>query len=74
MRYVKISDFLSRDQINSAFLIYQKTDSPAQEICNQIIKPNLKRINRRLGQENDPMYLAYCCEFAFSKLRNGQFV
>jgi len=39
----------------------------AKEIAEQIIKPNIERINKKLGQENDPMYLGYLVEYAVSR-------
>jgi hypothetical protein len=36
---------------------------PEAVVCEQIICPNLERINRTLGQENDPMHLAYAVEY-----------
>lgn len=36
----------------------------AKQIHDEVIKPNISTINKLLGQENDPMYLAYAVEYA----------
>lgn len=36
----------------------------ARSICEQIIDPNIDRINKQLGQDSDPLYLAYLTEYA----------
>jgi len=36
----------------------------ARRLAEQVIAPNLKAINARLGQENDARYLAYVVELA----------
>lgn len=46
----------------------------AQRVAEKIIRPNIKRINADLGQENDVMYLAYAVEYALgSALHSKQF-
>lgn len=64
MKQVSIGDFLTDREINLAIRL--KT---ARAICDEIIKPNIQRINRALGQENDPMYLAYAVEYAVTKFK-----
>lgn len=39
----------------------------AKSICDQVIQPNIERINKAIGQENDPMYLSYMCEYVVSQ-------
>jgi hypothetical protein len=68
---VSIPDFLTPDQIEAAQALYKKfknTGRFATECAKQIIEPNMKEINRKLGQENDPKYLAYACEYVFGQL------
>lgn len=62
MRTVTIKDILTDRQIKLAMML--KT---ARAIHDEIIKPNIETINRRLGQENDPMYLAYAVEYAIGQ-------
>lgn len=70
---ITLPDFLTEDQIEQALALYKKhkgTGRVAREIASQIIQPNIYEINRKLGQENDAHYLAYCCEYVF--LQSGQ--
>lgn len=64
MKQVKITDFLSDSQIVQCVKL-----KGAKEITEQVIRPNIKHINRVLGQENDPKYLGYMVEFVISKSR-----
>lgn len=59
MKHVTLQDFLTDREIDRAIKLER-----ASAICQEIIEPNLLRINRDLGQENDPMYLAYAVEYA----------
>lgn len=72
MRQITLKDFLTSEQIDAAFRIYR--DHPehevAKRICEEVIRPNLTAINRKLGQENDPMFLAYACVYVFGQSRN----
>lgn len=64
MQQVTLKDFLTDDQIKLASNL-----SCAYEICQEIIKPNLDAINQKLGQVNDPMYLAYAVEHVINQSR-----
>lgn len=66
MKSVTINQFLNEDQLKKAINLKK-----AKDICTHIIKPNIKEINERLGQENDPMYLAYMVEYVL--LKSGVF-
>ena len=65
----KITDFLTQKQIDECLKYYHEfkgTKSAgtfAKIICEKIIKPNILSINNKLGQKNDPMYLAYMVEY-----------
>jgi hypothetical protein len=70
MKSVTLPDFLTEDQIEAAITLYEKlknTGRFANECAKQIIEPNIAEINRKLGQDNDPRYLAYACEYAFNQ-------
>lgn len=69
LRRVQLSDFLTATQITAASKL-----STAKRICEQVIVPNLAEINRKLGQENDPMYLAYMCEYVLMIVAKGRHV
>lgn len=62
MKKITIQDFLTDDEIKLAIKL-----GKAKEIAEQITKPNMERIDRALGQKNDPMYLAYAIEYAISQ-------
>ena len=59
---VTAQDFLTEDEIRQIPIL--KT---AKLIKERIIAPNIDRINKSLGQKNDPMYLAYALEYVFSQ-------
>lgn len=59
-RTIALPDFLTESQINRAMQC-----KSAQEIKEKVISPDLENIEARVGQECDPMYLAYCCEYVF---------
>lgn len=64
MKSVTLKDFLTPDEIEEARMLKH-----AREIKKKIVDPNLKRINAALGQQNDPMYLAYMIEYVVSIAR-----
>lgn len=59
MRTFTISDFLTEAQVEKCVLL-----ETADLIAEHVILPNIDTINQKLGQENDPAYLAYCVEYA----------
>ena len=62
MRLIKLSDFLTTRELRR--IIFLRT---AKAIHDEIIQPNIERIDKALGQKNDPMYLAYLCEYVLSQ-------
>lgn len=62
---VTIADFLTGAQVRQCIALYKECKGRgfAQLCCDQIIKPNIAEINVKLGQENDPKYLAYAVEY-----------
>lgn len=67
-KMVSVTDFLTSEEIKRAMEL--KT---AKLIREQIVEPNIKRINVKLGQENDPMYLSYMIEYILSvRLNQGK--
>ena len=68
MRRITLGDFLTDGEINKCVKLwkeFQKTNAYgyAQKVCEEVVKPNIERINKSLEQENDPMYLAYMIEY-----------
>jgi hypothetical protein len=74
MKHATLRDFLTEAQIEQCIAIYERSaerGDPERDfrglaisICEEVIKPNLVAINEKLGQENDPRYLAYMVEYA----------
>jgi len=73
-RSITLGDFLTDKQVRQAYEIYKKHQkepgTSAAAIREAVIEPNMKAINRKLGQENDSYYLSYVCEYVFSQIRN----
>jgi len=57
-KQVAITDFLTKAEIEKAIKLKSQ-----KKVRLQIIEPNMARINKALGQENDAAYLAYCVEY-----------
>jgi hypothetical protein len=65
---VDVHDFLTHPEVRKARRIFDaqgiEAASKAHARCrDEIIIPALARINKTLGQENDPDYLAYLVEY-----------
>jgi hypothetical protein len=73
LRQITIHDFLTEDEIHRAQAIYaahRKAGTPAnfsKAVRDELIAPNMARINRALGQENDAHYLAYAVEYVLGE-------
>lgn len=70
MKTATIADFLTHEEIKKATKLYQEvggTPTFAKTCRDEIILPVITRINKQLGQENDPLYLAYAVEYSFLK-------
>lgn len=68
-RSIKIGDFMTTAMMHKAKKLIDVTaDSSkwAELIDTHVIVPNLSEINRKLGQDNDPRYLAYAVVYAFT--------
>jgi hypothetical protein len=71
-RHIAITDFLTEAEIKRATELYKKlngTGKYAATVDAEIITPNMERINKALGQENDSRYLAYAVEFVMMGLK-----
>tara|TARA_R110000737_G_scaffold20372_2_gene38728 strand:- start:4705 stop:4902 length:198 start_codon:yes stop_codon:yes gene_type:complete len=62
MRTVTLADFLTETELKLVAKLKE-----AKSICDQVIQPNIERINKAIGQQNDPMHLSYMCEYAVSQ-------
>ena len=76
MKTVTLPEFLTDAEIRIATNLWKNRNtalaaisgkSYAQAICERIIRPNIDRINKALGQENDPMFLSYAVEYVMSQ-------
>lgn len=63
MRKITIEQFLTKEQIQKAIDLKK-----AKDIFKEIIEPNISEINKKIGQENDAMYLSYMVEYVVSLL------
>jgi hypothetical protein len=59
MRHITLGEIFTDDE-----LIRIGSLSSREQIRDEIIKPNMDRINRATGQENDPDYLAYAIVYS----------
>lgn len=57
------------EMLTDAELVLAVRLNDREKIRDQIIKPNIERINKSLGQENDPDYLAYAVSYSLSARR-----
>lgn len=70
MKTIVISDFLTQAQISESLRLFEEMEKEksihkyAQKLADEVMTPALPVINQKLGQENDPLYLAYCVEYA----------
>lgn len=67
-----LSDFLTEHEIRQVARIYHSTKNvggTAAQIEIEIIEPNIDRINKKLGRENNPLYLAYACEYVMMRTK-----
>jgi hypothetical protein len=69
---ITLADFLTDEEINRAVHLYTTDKANFHKNClKEIIQPRMARINRKLGQENDPDYLAYVVEFVIGQYGHG---
>ena len=69
MKTMTLPEFLTEAQIADALALF-KTHGGIDakgKIQKQVIEPNMDTINKKLGQENDPSYLAYAVVHVFSQ-------
>lgn len=73
-RTMPLNAILTKKEMENAIKIYdalgptQKSQF-AERCAAEVIRPVIERINESSGQENDPLYLAYCIEYALMKTR-----
>ena len=65
MKAMTIGELFTDAEVRKAAALYKKlhgTGQFAAAVCEQVVQPNMERINKTTGQENDAMYLAYALE------------
>ncbi len=71
--FTTVDKFLTNNEIKAAIIAYAKCQNGLDkrrfvDVINQdIITPNLERINVALGQENDAKFLSYAIEHAIKE-------
>lgn len=66
MKQTRLRDILTDREIQQAINRWHTNDQNfAQWVTENLIKPNIDRINLHLGQENDPRFLGYLIEHVF---------
>lgn len=75
MKQVALTDFLTRKELCQITELSVSIDPMSAEFIDLVekkfIQPNMERINRSLGQENDSRYLSYAVAFVFSKMKGA---
>lgn len=76
VKTLPIGTILTKDEMNQAITIYNSLSGAekhkfAERCAAEIIRPIIARINKLSDQENDPLYLAYCIEYALHKTKRG---
>ena len=66
-RTVVLSEFLTPQEIARCVEL-----TNARAIRDEVIAPNLERINKKLGQTNDAMYLAYAVEYVITQSQQNK--
>lgn len=73
MKTMTLPQFLTKAQIRVAAGLYAEHGMDAvTEIQVRIIEPNMATINAKLGQENDPRYLAYAVVYVLSQASSSE--
>ena len=70
MKQITIDQFLLPAEIERAVALYNTladTGKFAKTLDAEIITPNMERINKALGQENNSRYLAYAVEHVLNQ-------
>ena len=68
-----LPQFLTEAQIAEAARLHEiHGDHAVEQIRTRVIEPNMAAINAKLGQENDPRYLAYAVVHVLTRAREAQ--
>lgn len=68
MKTIRITDMLTEEQMRQCVALY-----PSRErIRDEVVKPNMAEIDRKLGQENDPDYLSYAIVYVIGEAQRRE--
>src|ERR1044071_2345876 len=63
MREITLPDFLTEDEIRQCKNLWHSDRLHFHDrVLAEVVQPNMQRINKQLGQENDASYLSYAIE------------
>lgn len=66
---ITVGDFLTNEEIEKVQTIWRDDRNGFHKrVLEEIIQPNMDRINRDLGQENNPDFLAYLLEYVMGRV------
>lgn len=68
---VTLDQFLTSKELKEAERLFKKAESASafvNSVDAQIIRPVIERINKDLGQENEPRFLAYMVLYVFNRI------
>lgn len=69
-RDIRLGDILTDKEILQVQDIWLRDRSQFHaRVVAEILEPNLARINKKLGHENDARYLAYALEYIFMNVK-----
>jgi hypothetical protein len=65
MQMITLGNFLTDAQMRKVTSIFNADPVHFHSrVLEEVIRPNMAEINRKLGQDNSPEYLAYAVEYA----------
>lgn len=64
----RIADILNEEEFVEVVTICREVDNydRAKQVCEKVILPKIEVINKKTGQENDPMYISYAVIYAIT--------
>lgn len=65
-RQVTLPDFLTPKEIRAALRLWNTDrENFHRRVLEEIVRPAMSEINRKLGHDNSPDYIAYAVEYIF---------
>jgi hypothetical protein len=67
-KHITLTDFLTEDEIKQAERLWKQDKIQfRRRYKTQVIIPNMERINKQLGQDNDTDYLSLIVEYMMQR-------